>query len=51
MLRGFWKFFNNARAIVLAVIVHIVVLGVLVVNMEWVAGLFTKGGTDPDEDC
>ena len=36
MLRGFWKFFNNARAIVLAVVVHIVVLGVLIVNMEWV---------------
>lgn len=35
MLRGFWKAFNNARAIVLAVVVHVLVLGILVVNMEW----------------
>ena len=35
MLRGFWKWFNNARAIVLAVAVHIIVLAILVVNMEW----------------
>jgi colicin import membrane protein len=35
MLRGFWKWFNNARAIVLAVAVHLIVLAILVVNMEW----------------
>jgi colicin import membrane protein len=35
MLGRFWKVFNNARAIVLAVIVHVIVLGILVVNMEW----------------
>lgn len=31
----FWKVFTNMRAIVLAVIVHLLVLGVLVVNMDW----------------
>ncbi len=32
----FWKIFTNVRAIVLAVIVHVIVLGVLVVNMNWI---------------
>ena len=36
MLRGFWKVINNARAIVLAIVVHVIALGILVVNMEWV---------------
>jgi len=36
MLRGFWNVFNNARAIVLAVVVHVIALGILIVNMEWV---------------
>jgi|GEM_PF-604061 len=36
MLRGFWKAFNNARAITLAIVVHVIALGILIVNMEWV---------------
>lgn len=36
MLSGMWKAFNNARAIVLAVVVHVLALGILFVNMEWV---------------
>ena len=35
MLRGVWKAFNNARAVVLAVVVHVLAIGILVVNMEW----------------
>ena len=35
MLRGVWKAFNNARAVVLAVIVHVAAIGILIVNMEW----------------
>ncbi|MCW8964740.1 MAG: cell envelope integrity protein TolA [Gammaproteobacteria bacterium] len=35
MFGRFWKAFNNARAIVLAVVVHIIAIGILVVNMEW----------------
>ncbi len=31
----FWKIFNNVRAVALAIIVHLIVLGVLVVNMGW----------------
>jgi colicin import membrane protein len=35
MLREFREWLNNARAVVLAILVHVIAVAVLVINMEW----------------
>ncbi|TNF95161.1 MAG: cell envelope integrity protein TolA [Gammaproteobacteria bacterium] len=35
MLREFREWLNNARAIVLAILVHVIAIAILVVNLEW----------------
>lgn len=35
MFRRWWSWLNNVRAVVLAVVVHVLVLGILAVNFDW----------------